>query len=158
MDQSADRPGTEPRPDGPLGLFSHNPCQDPIRALLGRAKHLGYLEADEPTGPVIDRYQSWCYRRGVPMVLLYSKGGRSSAVVYRLPDMDKALTPCAVALIRRRARVALLPGSPRRQVICRCGGEILGLDPSKAEAVAFWIADAASDPDQTGPLSRVAAQ
>lgn len=153
MDQSADRLETEPCPDGPLELFSHNPCQDPIRALLGRAKHLGYLKADEPTGPVVDRYQSWCHRRGVPMVLLYPEAAGSSAVVYRLPDMDKALTPWAVALTRRRARVALLPGTTRRQVICRCGGEIWGLDPSKAEAVAFWIADAASDPDQTGPLS-----
>lgn len=152
MNESADRTGTGSRPDGPIELISHNPCQSLIRAVIGRAKHLGYLKADGPTGPVVDSYQSWCHRRGVPMVLLYPEAGGSSAVVYRLPNLDRALTPVAVALIRRRARVALLPGTTRRQVICRCGGEVLGLDSSKAEAIAFWIADAASDPDQTGPL------
>lgn len=121
--------------------------------MLGRAKLLGYLKTGEPTGAVVDAYQSWCHRQSRPMVLLYPYRGVSAAVIYRFPDPNRVLSPIAVNLIRRRVRIGLLPREVLHQVICRCGGEILGLDPSKAEAVAFWIADAALDPNLTGPLS-----
>lgn len=130
----------------------YSPSSSVLGTILRRAKHLGYLKSDRPTGPVVEAYQSWSHGHGMPMVLLYPHRGRSASVIYRLPDPGRALTPAAVDLIRRRVQHSLSPGMARHQIICRCGGEILGLDPTKAEAIAFWIADAALDPDQTGPL------
>ncbi len=75
------------------------------------------------------------------MILLYPYRSMSAAIIYRLPEPQKALTPWAVDLIRRRIQSSLSPGQESRQIICRGGGEIVGLDPIKAEAVAFWIAD-----------------
>jgi hypothetical protein len=120
---------------------------------LGRAQDLGYLKVERPTGPVVDAYQSWCHRQGQPMVLLYYRRDSSAAVVYRLPDPRKALTPGAVDLIRRRTEHSLCPGRKCRQTICRGGGEIHGLDPAKAETVAFWIADYTLSTDRTRPLT-----
>ena len=144
--------GTRSDPVPRCSCKPSRPRSSKIGPILERAEHLGYLKSDRPTGPVVEAYQSWSHGHGKPMVLLYSHRGRSASVIYRLPDTDRALTPAAVDLIRRRVQHSLSPGMARHQIICRCGGEILGLDPTKAEAIAFWIADSALDPDQTGPL------
>lgn len=145
--------GTNLDSDRGRGIGNRNPRSNSSGDILRRARHLGYLKAEKPTGPVVEAYQSWCYRLGRPMVLLYPYRVNSAAVVYRLPDPRKALTPCAVDLLRRRTQLGLCPGRKDRQVICRGGGEILGLDPKKAEAVAFWIADYALSTDRTEPLT-----
>lgn len=134
-------------------LGGRDPRSQTMRDILGRAQHLGYLKAEKPTGPVIEAYQSWCFRLGRPMVLLYPYRNKTAAVVYRLPDPQKSLTPGAVDLIRRRTEHSFRPGQQSRRIICRGGGEILGLDPGEAEAVAFWIADYALSPDGTKPLT-----
>ena len=87
------------------------------------------------------------------MILLYNEREHSSAIIYRFPPLSQALTPAAVKLILHRADEARLLGTTRPFVLARSGGEISGLDRSAAEAVAFWIADAALDPDLTIRLS-----
>jgi len=87
------------------------------------------------------------------MVLLYDERDESSAIIYRFPPLTQALTPVAVKQILRRADDARLLGATCPIVVSRSGGQLRGLDRSAAEAVAFWIADAALDPDLTTPLS-----
>ncbi len=119
---------------------------------LERAKLLGYLRVTKLTGPTVEAYESWCHRHGRPMVLLYTDRDLSSTIIYRLPDFRRALTQGAVDLVRSKVAHGLCPGTIRRPVISRSGGHIEGLVSSGAEAIAFWIADAALDPDQTTPL------
>lgn len=119
---------------------------------LERAKSLGYLRVVKPTGPTVEAYESWCHRHGRPMILLHDARDGSSTIIYRLSDSRRALASGAVDLIRRKVAHGLFPGTIRRPVISSSGGQINGLVRSGAEAIAFWIADIALDPDQTTPL------
>jgi hypothetical protein len=137
---------TQPEPGNPT------PGMERFSSPLERAKFLGYLRAVKPTGPTVEAYESWCHRHGRPMILLHTARDGSSTIIYRLPDFRRALAPGAVDLIRRKVAHGLCPGTTRRPLISRSGGQINGLESKGAEAIAFWIADAALDPDQTIPL------
>ncbi len=115
---------------------------------LDRAKWLGYLKSKETNAPMINTYLQWCHEHEETAVLVLRRGN-GAVVVYRVLPITRALTELARNTIRYHLERARDNRKSEINVVTDIGGEITGLATAKAEELAFRIADAARDPDQT---------
>ncbi len=118
-------------------------------ARLARARWLGYLVTDRPHDPAVGAYLGECLENLWPAIVLYRRGRHGATIVYQIPIGRRVLKADAVEQLRHHAALLHPSRCRRRPIITRVGGEITGLPPERAEELAFRIADAAQDADQT---------